>query len=138
MNRMYQVIVVGGFALTAPMCGGTIEIASQGATSGGTGGRASASASSSTGFGGFPEETGMAAPTSTGVGGFPSEGPAMTDAGSDAAPFDASDGSPYCFPPEETAFACPDGSIPPPVDAGGDGAIGDASSAPDGFPAEAQ
>jgi hypothetical protein len=85
-------------------------------------------------LGGFPEETGMAAPTSSGTGGFPFEGP-FPDAGYDAVVFDASDGSPYCFPPEETAFACPDGSLPPPSDAG---PVDDASSVPDGFPQEAQ
>lgn len=100
MNRMFQVIVLGGISLAGPACGTTVDVASQGATSGSSGG---------SGAGGFPQE---GAPPPSGLGGgggFPQEGPMILDAGFDSPmTSDAGDASPSCFPPDETAFACPD------------------------------
>jgi hypothetical protein len=132
MNRMYQVIVIGGVALVGPVCGGTVTVANQGTTTGGQGGfpdETGAPAMTTSG-GGFPQE-GFMPPSSS--SGFPTEGPAsssssgfpnetdgvggappLMDGGSDATPFDAPSDAPTCFPPEETAFQCPDGSVPPP------------------------
>jgi hypothetical protein len=119
-NRMFQVIVAGGIALAAPTCGGTVEVASHGATSGGggTGGFPEETGVASTGGGGFPQEGAVS--SSSGFGGFPQEGPAMIlDAGLDAPGiFDAGHDAPICYPPQETAFMCPDGSIVD-YDAGG-------------------
>jgi hypothetical protein len=122
MNRMFQVIVAGGFSLTAYACGSSVKVAAAGAASGSGGGTAqttgggfpqegglcipgeSTGPSCPSGAGGFPQE-GAASSSTSGMGGFPQEGPAFPDGGSDA---DGDDG--MCFPPEETAFACPDGS----------------------------
>jgi hypothetical protein len=100
MNRMFQVIVVGGISLTAHACGGTVDVTQGSGT--GSGGM---------GSGGFPHEGRPSPVTSSsgGFGGFPQEGPAMVfDAGADAPPQDA--GPDGCFPPIKTVFSCPDAS----------------------------
>jgi hypothetical protein len=77
MNRMFQVIVLGGISLTAHACGGGAAVHAQGATtgSGGAGGASSSvggtgGASSS----GFPQVCGA----------IPDAGPDALDAGTDA------------------------------------------------------
>jgi hypothetical protein len=124
MNRMFQVIVLGGVSLAGLACSGSVEVASHGATSGNGG-----SGGAATGGGGFPQEGAIEASSSSGFGGFPQEGPVMLpDAGPDAPLlFDAGTDAPTCFPPDETAFVCPDA-----------GQASDAGGTTDaGFPQEA-
>ncbi len=118
MNRMFQVIVAGGVALTAHACGNTVEVASSGSTGAATGSSSSGfpfegtTSPPTSGFGGYPQEG--PAIIDGGFGGYPQEGPAIIDSGSDApvvsdGAADASDASQGCFP-METAIQCDAGS----------------------------
>jgi hypothetical protein len=83
MNRMFQVIVVGGIALTADACGSPAAVADN-ATSGSGG---SAGSTASVGAGGFPTVFATSSSTtasSSGLGPFdpPDAGP-LADGGGD-------------------------------------------------------
>lgn len=110
MNRMFQVIVLGGISLAGPACGSTVKEASQGATSG-AGGAGGGFPQEGAG-GSFPQE-GFMAPSSSSSSGFPQEG-AASSSSTGTGPFDAGTDAPGCFP-DETDVACDAGA---PVDAG--------------------
>ena len=81
MNRMFQVIVVGGLSLTGYACGRAVVVEGAGVASGGSAsfghsveGTAVGTTVATTSGGGFPAETGVAIGGQTGIGGSGSAG----------------------------------------------------------------